>query len=126
MSKLKHITALLIKTLMVTLVLLVVMSAIYNYPVGSTVALSLIVVALSYIIGDIGILRVSNNTVATISDLLLTTFVLWMVGPLIIGLTVSFWVSFISAVLISAGEYFFHKYVSSLILRKREDPYTQT
>ncbi|MBU8906862.1 YndM family protein [Desertibacillus haloalkaliphilus] len=122
----KHITALLIKTLMVTLVLLVVMSAIYNYPVGSTVALSLIVVALSYIIGDIGILRVSNNTVATISDLLLTTFVLWMVGPLIIGLTVSFWVSFISAVLISAGEYFFHKYVSSLILRKREDPYTQT
>ncbi|WP_062050917.1 DUF2512 family protein [Bacillus sp. JCM 19034] len=120
----KHVGALIVKTLMVTLVLLVIMSYIYGYPAGDTFGLSLLIVGISYIVGDMGILRVSNNAVATLADLGLTTIAIWLIGPLIYGYGVPFSIAFISALIIGIGEWFFHKFVANGILQKEPSPQT--
>ncbi|WP_100405361.1 DUF2512 family protein [Bacillus solitudinis] len=119
----RHVSALIVKTLMVAAVLLIIMSGMYNYPAGTTVGLSLLIVGLSYVIGDIGILRVSNNIVATIADLGLTTIAIWLIGPLLYGYGVPFSVAFLSALVIGVGEWFFHKFVATL--RRQEQPTPQ-
>ncbi len=101
---------------MVAVVLLVIMTAMYHYPAGATFGLSFLIVGLSYIVGNMGILRVSNNTIATIADLGLTTIAIWLIGPLVYA----FSIAFISALVIGVGEWFFHKFVAAGILRQEE------
>ncbi|WP_088105467.1 DUF2512 family protein [Halalkalibacter urbisdiaboli] len=118
----RHLSAIIVKTFMVAFVLLIIMSLFYNYPIGDTFALAIIIIAASYIIGDIGILRFTNNTVATLADLGLTTLAIWLIGPFLYGVTVPLSVAFINAVVIAVGEYFFHKFVSNRVLEGEKDP----
>lgn len=116
----RHFIAVLMKVGMVTIALLIVLTLFGNYPAVSTFWLALIIAGVSYVVGDIGILRISNNTVATIADLGLTTIVIWLVGPAIYGLVVPFSWALISAVVIGIGEWFFHKYMAASVIEKRE------
>ncbi len=115
----RHISALIIKTLMISIVLLVVMSGIFGFPVIATFGLSLLIVVISYILGDLGILRITNNVLATIADLGITTLIIWIIGQFIFGYPVPIGIAFISAIVISVGEWFFHKYIFSIISRER-------
>ncbi|MDG5789644.1 DUF2512 family protein [Evansella sp. AB-P1] len=121
----KHVSAIVVKVLMVALVLLIVLTGVNNYPFIGTIILSLLIVGLSYIVGDMGILRISNNLVATIADLGLTTASIWLLSPFIYGIGVPFSLAFISSLVISVGEWFFHKFVGSTILYEN-DPSPQT
>ncbi|MEB1807247.1 MAG: YndM family protein [Bacillaceae bacterium] len=112
-----HIQALLIKTAMAGIVLLVVLTGIYNYPAGATIGLAVLIVILSYIVGDLAILQATNNTIATLSDLVLATLIIWIVGPFFQGAFIPFSVALISAIIISAGEWIFHKF----FIRSTED-----
>ena len=112
----KHLSALIIKTGMVALVLWLILSGVYNYSVGGTFLLSLLIVVISYVVGDMGILRFSNNIVATLADLGLTTLAIWLIGPLIYGIGVPFWAAFLSALIIGIGEWFFHKAVAKGVI----------
>ncbi|MFV8828899.1 DUF2512 family protein [Alkalihalobacterium sp. APHAB7] len=112
-----HIQALLIKLVMATLILLLILTGIYNYRVGATIGLAVLIVILSYIVGDLAILKATNNTIATLSDLVLATLVIWIVGPFFQGSLIPFSVALISAIIISAGEWIFHKF----FIRSTED-----
>ncbi|WP_100398743.1 DUF2512 family protein [Bacillus sp. FJAT-44742] len=116
----KHVVALIIKVLMVAVVLLIVMTGMYGYPAGATFGLSLIIAGLSYLVGDLGILRVSNNTVATIGDIALAAVAIWLIGPLVYGTGVPFTVAVISSVVIAVGEWFYHKFIAEGVLPDRE------
>ncbi len=105
---------------MVTIALLIVMTMFANYPAGGTFWLAIIIAALSYVVGDIGILRISNNTVVTVADLGLTTAVVWLIGPAIYGIGVPFSLALMSAVVIGVGEWFFHKYMAASVITVRE------
>ncbi|WP_158737429.1 DUF2512 family protein [Alteribacillus sp. YIM 98480] len=119
-----HVTALIIKTALVLFVLLVVLSLANGYPAWNTIGLSFIVVGAAYIVGDMFILRATNNWVSTIADIGLCTLVIWLIGPLVLNEAVPFFLAFLSALLIGAGEWFFHKYVANAILEKNTKAYS--
>lgn len=116
----RHLTAVLIKVVMVGAVFYVIFNMIYNYPIWETFALSLLVVGLSYLVGDLGILPMSNNTVATLADVGLCTLKVWLIGPFIMGLNIPFFLAFIAAIVLGVGEWFFHKYMVSSVLPRKE------
>ncbi|WP_216827776.1 DUF2512 family protein [Alkalihalobacterium elongatum] len=107
----KHLNPILIKMAMTIIVLLIVMSVAYNYPVWTPIGIGILVAAVSYSVGDLYILKISNNVVASLADLFMATWLIWIIGPLFQGLRIPFIVAFISALLITGGEWFFHKYM---------------
>lgn len=99
---------------------LVTLSYINEYPFGFAFLLSLVIVPLSYVIGDLFILPTFNNTVATIADVGLTLGMIWLLGPFILGFSIPFSHALMTSLIIGGGELFFHRYVSRFILfRKR-------
>lgn len=116
----RHVMALVIKTIMVTAVLIVVMSIMNNYPVGSTFVLALLVSGLAYLAGDLGVLPISNNTVATVADFGLATLTIWLVGPFIVEAFIPFTIALLSGVVIAAGEWIFHKYMTETVLPRKD------
>jgi hypothetical protein len=115
----RHIMAFLIKTVLVSAVLLVTMSMMNQYAVGPTIVLAFLVSGLAYLAGDLGILPMSNNAIATVSDIALATLTIWLIGPFIVKAAIPFSLALLSGLVIGAGEWFFHKYfVRSVMPRK--------
>lgn len=74
---------------------------------------TLVLGAISYLAGDLGILPAAGNMVATISDLVVTFLVVWLLGLVLTdmsGGTIAV-AAIISAVIIAVGEYLFHIYL---------------
>jgi hypothetical protein len=116
----KHLWALIIKTIMVFAVLYVIQNWINAYPVGPTFALSLLLVGLSYLIGDLAILPMTNNIVASLADVGLNTLVIWLVGPFLMDQFVPFSTALSASVIIGIGEWFFHQYMAKSVLSNQE------
>lgn len=113
-KQMEHVKALLIKAVMTLAVLWVVLGAGYGMDFWPMIPVVMIVLGvISYFAGDLGILPAAGNMVATISDLVLTFIVVWLLGLLmtdISGATVVV-AALISAVVIAVGEYLFHIYM---------------
>lgn len=113
-KQMEHAKALLIKAVMTLAVLWVVLGAGYGMDFWPMIPVVMIVLGvISYFAGDLGILPAAGNMVATISDLVLTFIVVWLLGLLmtdISGATVVV-AALISAVVIAVGEYLFHIYM---------------
>lgn len=122
----KHIAALCIKLFSVSFISLIVLSGFFNYPFLPTIGLAVVITVVSYLLGDLGILRFSNNIVATLADLGLTAVLIWLVGPFFYGIGVTFFVSILTAAIISMMEYVYHFYISNQVLQKDEDPASQS
>ncbi|WP_096186062.1 DUF2512 family protein [Evansella halocellulosilytica] len=108
----KHIAALSIKIIVITFILLIILSGLYDFSFLHTVGLSILLIAISYIIGDIWLLKLSNNTIATAVDFLFSLVFIWLFGPFIYGTAVPFLAALISAVSICVGEWILHIYIS--------------
>ncbi|WP_170885505.1 DUF2512 family protein [Bacillus alkalicellulosilyticus] len=121
----KHITALVIKLVLVTLALLIVMTGFYHYPFGSSFGLAILISVFSYIVGDLGVLRISNNTIATLADLGLNTFIIWLIGPFLYFLPVTVTMAFFAALAICVGEWFLHKFVANMMFERDKEPSPQ-
>ncbi|MGC9935027.1 YndM family protein [Priestia aryabhattai] len=121
----KHLKALVIKFVMSAVVLGIVLTGIYNYDFSDSMLISLILTFVAYALGDLLVYRNAaddldykkRNIIATISDLILSFLVIWIMGaslfgnasPIIQG-------SIVSAILITIGEWFFHKYLDKHVL----------
>lgn len=103
----KHIIALLIKFAMIAF--------------GQILYVSITVTAIAYIIGDVFILAVSNNIVATIADAGLALFIIYMFNFLWTNREISFYNALIAAVVIGACEWFFHKHVARNVFPNRRE-----
>jgi hypothetical protein len=112
-----HLYALLVKYA-VTGSTLLLLSYLNLYPLSQSLVLAILVVILSYVIGDLLILRMANNTVSTIADLGLTTLAIWILGPYVLGSTIPFTHALIASAIISAAEWFLHKYIAIYIVKK--------
>ncbi|URM32761.1 YndM family protein [Cytobacillus firmus] len=116
----EHIKAILIKFVMITAVLGIILTGIYDISFMETLIISFILTLAAYVIGDMMKFRMSGdetehtkrNTIATIYNIGLGFVVIWLLGELIASgkddLAVA---AFISALLIGAGEWFFHVYL---------------
>ncbi|WP_158736360.1 DUF2512 family protein [Alteribacillus sp. YIM 98480] len=120
----KHVIALIIKTILVLFVLVTILSLANGYGVGNVIGLAMIVVGAAYIIGDLFVLQSTNNWVSTIADVGLCTLVIWILGPYVLNAHVPFILAFLSALLIGAGEWFFHKYVINAVITKNPKVYS--
>lgn len=116
----KHLTPILIKTAMTSIVLIIVMSVIYNYPIWTPIGLGILIAAVSYSLGDLYILKKGNNLLAVAADLFIATWLIWIIGPLFDGFYIPFTVAILSAIIITFGEWFFHKFMVNYL--RKETP----
>src|SRR5690625_2607381 len=120
--QLDYVKALIIKFVMCLAVLWIVLGVFYNVNFGHVLTLSLIITPVAFILGDLLILRRFENWGATIADFFLVLAVVWLytvnfsneVFPFLTAAA-------LSAILITIGEIFFHRYVDSHILHVQDD-----
>lgn len=111
----KHLTAILIKFVMVAVVLGIVLSIMTNLSFRNILLISAAVTVLAYVIGDLMILPASNNTTATIGDFGLALITIYLFNYFIRGAEISIWDAGIAALALAAGEWIFHKFVPRVI-----------
>lgn len=120
-----HAKALIIKFVMITAVLLIVLTWIFDISFVDTLLISLALTAVSYMMGDLLIFlnagnpadQVTRNSVATISDFVLAFLVIWFVGQLLSGTMAELVTpALLAALIITLGEWFFHKYMDQNVV----------
>lgn len=112
----RHVWALVIKTIMVLVILAVILTWLNQYPFGPTFALTLLIVGLSYLVGDLAILPMTNNMIATLADVGINTFTIWIIGPFLMGAFIPFSTALLASIIIGVGEWFFHQYMADRVL----------
>jgi uncharacterized BrkB/YihY/UPF0761 family membrane protein len=128
----EHVKALLIKFIMIAVVLGIVLTGMYDGELGDTLLISLVLTIVAYILGDLLLFRktgnddgpradyVKRNTIATVSDAVLAFLVIWLMGKaLFINDGDVLTAAFISAIVIAAGEWAFHKYLDDHVFREK-------
>ncbi|WP_096200676.1 DUF2512 family protein [Bacillus sp. FJAT-45350] len=112
----RHANALLIKFLMVAVILFLVLTLGIGVSVFNVLIFSAILSLLAYFIGDLQILRHSNNITATIADFALYAIGIWLLGTWLLPPIAGFiGAGIIAAVFISVGEWFFHRFMGMFI-----------
>lgn len=121
----KHLIALAIKFVIITLVLLIVLTWAFDVSFMNTLMISLALTALSYAVGDMLIFlnagkpnnQSTRNTIATFTDFIMALGVILLVGWLLTGELAALVVpALVSALVLSAGEWFFHQYVDHSVV----------
>ncbi|MRX71622.1 DUF2512 family protein [Bacillus lacus] len=108
-----HGKALAIKALLVLPVLLIVLTGIYDVPIGSTILLGVVLIVAAYLLGDMMVLPKMGNVAATIADFGLAFLVLW-IGLSMMGVEQGgngALPALIASILLAAGEWFYHKWL---------------
>lgn len=141
-----HAKALILKFVMIAVVLLVILTGIYDVEIEKTLLISLVLTLIAYVLGDLMIFRkigdrASNdrtgnnqsagrdrhedhkkrNMMATIADIILAFLVIWLMGDALIDDAEDIiQAAFISALVIGAGEWFFHKYLDKSVFPEKD------
>lgn len=117
-----HTKALLIKFVSSLIVLYIILGYFYGMTFGDVFLITLVLGIVSYIIGDMFILRRSNNFVATVSDFILAFIVIRLMSDnLIEGADGNLLqMSLIASLAVAVFEYFFHKYFAHNVLSDGE------
>ncbi|WNS82398.1 DUF2512 family protein [Domibacillus sp. DTU_2020_1001157_1_SI_ALB_TIR_016] len=123
---LDHVKAIIIKFVMIAIVLGIVLTGFYQGELSDTLLISAVLSVVAYIIGDLLIFHkegddyerkedhVQRNVLASVSDAILAFFVVSLMGrSLLINGGDVLTAAFISAILVAAGEWFFHKYLDN-------------
>lgn len=118
----EYFKALIIKFIMCLAVLWLVLGVFYDMAFGHVLTLSLILTAVAFLLGDLFILSRFENWGATISDFILAFAAIWFYSVYIANATFPVvTAAAISALILSIGEFFFHKYVDNHILHIQYD-----
>lgn len=107
----KHVMALLVKFLMVAIILEIALGLLTDLAFSQILIVSLAVTLIAYIIGDLLILRFSNNTVSTISDAILSFITIYGFSLMENYRDIELLDAVICAVVLGIGEWFYHKYI---------------
>lgn len=119
----EHVKALVMKFVMLAVVLGIILTLIFDFAFWDTMLISLVLTLVAYVLGDLMIFqgvaepakRTKRNAIATIGDAVLAFTVIWIMA-LALGTGNSIILaSVISAVVIAAGEWFFHIYLDKKV-----------
>jgi hypothetical protein len=116
----KHVIAFVVKYLMVGVLLEIVLIALTSLGIGQIALIALAVSLVSYIIGDLLVLNFSNNTVATLVDLLLTFGTIYLFNYRYGFETLTYGTCAIAAVVVGVAEWFFHKFMARSVYPSRK------
>lgn len=118
----KHFKALGIKFIFTAIVVYSIFGIFYNASLGRLFWISLLVTGVAYIIGDLLILPRFGNIAASIADLGLAFLSLWVLGNIVIEMSIpTVLASFFASVFIAICESLFHIYMKEQVLGSRED-----
>lgn len=113
----KHLVALFVKLVMVFLVLYVILGLFLGLSFGNVLTLSLLLTVTAYLIGDLVVLPLWGNLIATVADFGLALVGIWFISYYILEASIPMVTGVLtSAVLIAFGEWFFHKYLSGRVI----------
>ena len=135
-----HLKALVVKFLMIAVVLLIILTGIFDVEFGDTLMISFVLTLVAYVLGDLMIFRKSGdrdnhnrtdhkkrNTIATISDIVVSFLVIWLMGEALFADTENLMTAAIlSALVIGGGEWFFHKYLDRNVFPEKDTHATTT
>jgi len=129
---LEHVKALFIKFVMIAVVLGIVLTGIYDVEFGDTMLISVVLTVVAYILGDLLLFRkagddhernadhAKRNMVATVSDAILTFLVVWLMGKALFANDSDLLqAAVLSAIIVAAGEWFFHKYLDNQVFDEK-------
>lgn len=125
-----HAKALIMKFVMITAVLLIVLTWAFDVSFVDTLLISLALTAVSYVMGDLLIFlnagkpsdQTTRNSIATFCDFVVAFLVIWFVGQLLTGdMAQLVTPALVSALVITIGEWFFHKYVDQKVMPDYND-----
>lgn len=121
----KYIEAFLIKFAMVFAVLFIILGLVYGTEIMDIFLISLVVSVIGFV-EDLIIYPRTSNKIATAGDLILVFVIVWLLAIAWIenpdfSLVMA---SIYSAVLIAAGEWFFHIYLSKRLFKDKETSHT--
>ncbi|PLR96812.1 YndM family protein [Bacillus sp. T33-2] len=113
----RHLTALGIKLIGHLAVLYVILGLIFDMAFINVFLITVVVAVTEYLVGDLGILPRTNNSMATLSDFGLSLAIIWFLSAV---LTIDrgeslFFISLVASLGIAAFEWFFHKYVATSV-----------
>jgi hypothetical protein len=111
-----HLKALGIKFIIITVIVLSLFS-IFNYAVfNNLILISLATTIISYLLGDMLVLRNLGNVTATISDFGLSFLLYWMLGSFFFGMSGPIVLTSLAAAFFTAiAEPFIHEYIRNQI-----------
>ena len=107
----KNLTNLIIKSIIVLGVLFVFIPIFGRGTWTQTIIIGLVLVALSYVAGDMWILPKYGNWVAVLADLSMAVLVIWLMARALPQFTLSVGAVWIIALILSVGEWLFHRYL---------------
>ncbi|MFC4556848.1 YndM family protein [Virgibacillus kekensis] len=117
-----HIKVLLMKFAAITITLFAIFGVFYEADFGELFLISLLVTGISYVLGDMFILRKYGNVTATISDFPLAFLSIWILGGMFFGNELPIiTLSLLSAFFITCCEPFVHGYVANHFSVERHD-----
>lgn len=108
----RHVTALLIKLVMLSIISVVLLPIFSRITAGSAFVIALVLTLAAYLAGDLWILHRYGNITATIADVVMAALVIGIADVIlnsVITVTTSGWIIILA--LISFGEWYFHKYL---------------
>ncbi|MEC1260282.1 DUF2512 family protein [Bacillus swezeyi] len=108
----EHVKALAIKGAMTIVILYLVLGLGSGFHFEHTLFITLVLGAVSYLLGDLFILPKTNNITATLADLGVAFLTIWLMS-LAMGTTAdtAALAAFFAAAAMAAGEYIFHFYL---------------
>ncbi|WCK56194.1 DUF2512 family protein [Aneurinibacillus sp. Ricciae_BoGa-3] len=113
----RHVTALLLKYILVTAILYVIQMLLFRENVWNIIVLGFVVTIVSYIVGDLGILPMSGNITASIADFALSYLTIWLTERYVFAnYATPASVFLVSSLILAAGEWYFHGYMQRNIL----------
>lgn len=142
-----HAKALIIKFLMIAVVLLVILTVIYDVEIEKTLLISLVLTLIAYVLGDLMIFRRTGdgssnkqsgnnhsghrdphedhkkrNMMATIADIVLSFLVIWLMSDGMINGAEDEIIraALFSALVIGVGEWFFHQYLDKNVFPEKD------
>lgn len=119
----KHLTALVIKFIVIGLVSVIILPIFGRFSSGQAVLTALVLTLIAYLFGDLGVLPRYGNVTAVIVDAITAALVIgvadWAVNG-VITLNAAGWV--LALALLAVGEWFFHRYLAAAPVRVTGEP----
>ena len=112
----KHLKALAIKLPAIFIISWLFLRGVEGLTTGEIVLIAITFGVVEYLMGDLFLLKRTNNTVATFADFGLALIVIWFMVNSMAPLNDYFLAPLLTSIGIAVFEYFFHKYVERNIL----------
>lgn len=113
-----HVRALGMKTLAIVLFSALLTPMFTDLSLGQGVLIGILISVVTYILGDLIVLPVTDNTAATAADVATAGVVYWMAVRGLDGIGLSIWEVLLLALIVGVSEWFLHTYLIRYVIRK--------